>query len=185
MKRRDASRRDFLKSGGALVVGFSSVAALRRRSVALRAGAVRARRINGVGSSQLDSWIAIGADGSVTAYTGKCELGQGIFTAQTQLVAEELVGAVRSRHADSVRHRACRPIRARPRAASRTRRTSTRPTSRRPARPRARRCCSWPPTRLGVPVDQLTVVDGVDRRARRRRREGSATASWSAARSST
>ena len=26
----------------------------------------------------------------VTAYTGKCELGQGMFTAQTQLVAEEL-----------------------------------------------------------------------------------------------
>ena len=26
----------------------------------------------------------------VTAYTGKCEMGQGLFTAQTQLVAEEL-----------------------------------------------------------------------------------------------
>ena len=40
--------------------------------------------------NQLDSWIAIGADGSVTAYSGKEELGQGISTAQTQLVAEEL-----------------------------------------------------------------------------------------------
>ena len=30
------------------------------------------------------------ADGSVTAYSGKEELGQGISTAQTQLVAEEL-----------------------------------------------------------------------------------------------
>lgn len=27
----------------------------------------------------------------MTAYTGKCELGQGIYTAQTQLIAEELV----------------------------------------------------------------------------------------------
>ena len=45
---------------------------------------------NGPGSGQLDSWIAIGADGSVTAYTGKCELGQGLYTAQTQLIAEEL-----------------------------------------------------------------------------------------------
>ena len=26
----------------------------------------------------------------VTAYTGKCEFGQGLYTAQTQLVAEEL-----------------------------------------------------------------------------------------------
>src|SRR5262249_31620613 len=39
---------------------------------------------------QLDSWIAVNADGTVTAYTGKCELGQGMLTAQTQLVAEEL-----------------------------------------------------------------------------------------------
>jgi CO/xanthine dehydrogenase Mo-binding subunit len=41
-------------------------------------------------AAQLDSWIAIGTDGSVTAYTGKCELGHGISTAQIQLVAEEL-----------------------------------------------------------------------------------------------
>ena len=40
--------------------------------------------------NQLDSWIAIAADGSVTAYSGKEELGQGISTAQQQLVAEEL-----------------------------------------------------------------------------------------------
>ena len=40
--------------------------------------------------NQLDSWIAIAADGRVTAYSGKEELGQGISTAQAQLVAEEL-----------------------------------------------------------------------------------------------
>ena len=48
----------------------------------------RARRRPG---DQLDSWIAIAEDGRVTAYTGKCELGQGLYTAQTQLIAEELV----------------------------------------------------------------------------------------------
>src|SRR4029453_17075692 len=42
------------------------------------------------GSTQLDSWIAIATDGSVTAYTGKCEFGQGLYTAQMQLVAGEL-----------------------------------------------------------------------------------------------
>src|SRR6185369_17877046 len=42
----------------------------------------------------LDSWIGIAADGSVTAHTGKCELGQGIQTAQAQLIAEELSVAV-------------------------------------------------------------------------------------------
>ncbi len=39
---------------------------------------------------QVDSWIAIAADGTITGYSGKEELGQGISTAQQQLVAEEL-----------------------------------------------------------------------------------------------
>ena len=30
----------------------------------------------------------------ITAYTGKCDFGQGMFTAQTQLVAEELCVAI-------------------------------------------------------------------------------------------
>ena len=51
---------------------------------------VLAQGFNGTGSPQLDSWIAIAADGTVTAYTGKCEFGQGLYTAQMQLVAEEL-----------------------------------------------------------------------------------------------
>jgi CO/xanthine dehydrogenase Mo-binding subunit len=41
-------------------------------------------------AGELDSWLAIAADGTVTAYTGKEEIGQGISTAQIQLVAEEL-----------------------------------------------------------------------------------------------
>ena len=43
-----------------------------------------------INAKALDSWLAIHADGSVTAFTGKCDFGQGIYTAQTQLVAEEL-----------------------------------------------------------------------------------------------
>jgi nicotinate dehydrogenase subunit B len=38
----------------------------------------------------LDAWIRIDADGKVTAFTGKAELGQGIRTALSQVVAEEL-----------------------------------------------------------------------------------------------
>ena len=82
-----ASRRDFLKSGGALIVSFSSLAACAD-DLAFAQGpfATQDQRV----ARQLDSWLAIGADGRVTAYTGKCELGQGIFTVQMQLVAEEL-----------------------------------------------------------------------------------------------
>ena len=38
----------------------------------------------------LDSWIRIDADGSITVFTGKAELGQGIKTAFQQIAAEEL-----------------------------------------------------------------------------------------------
>ena len=64
----------------------------RRRGVRARLRDWRgiAQGINGNPGTELDSWIAIAADGRVTAYTGKCEFGQGLFTAQTQLIAEEL-----------------------------------------------------------------------------------------------
>ena len=81
-------RRSFLKHSGALVVGVGAARVLVRFGV--DPGLVQAQRLDGAGSNQLDAWIAIAADGSVTAYTGKCELGHGLYTAQTQLVAEEL-----------------------------------------------------------------------------------------------
>jgi len=79
-------RRDFLKSSGALVVSFSSIS----NATELFAQGPQPGRFDGPGTPQLDSWIAIGADGNVTAYTGKVELGHGLYTSQTQLVAEEL-----------------------------------------------------------------------------------------------
>jgi nicotinate dehydrogenase subunit B len=77
------SRRDFLKTSGALIVGFSaSYSVLHAQGGGPSPGSPSL--------DQIDSWIAIAADGSVSAYSGKEELGQGISTAQTQLVAEEL-----------------------------------------------------------------------------------------------
>jgi CO/xanthine dehydrogenase Mo-binding subunit len=78
------SRRSFLHGSGALIVTFASAGVMDQIS------GVFAQGFNDTGSPQLDSWIAIAADGNVTAYTGKCEFGQGLYTAQTQLVAEEL-----------------------------------------------------------------------------------------------
>jgi CO/xanthine dehydrogenase Mo-binding subunit len=89
LERAGISRRQFLKGSGTLVVGFSAFNIAGLQIPAAAAQAVPPG-FNGPGSNQLDSWIAIGADGSVTAYTGKCELGQGMHTAQTQLIAEEL-----------------------------------------------------------------------------------------------
>src|SRR5438128_6200985 len=82
LARAGFSRRDFLKPSCAIVVSFAAADLLAQGEFGTRA--------SHVDPAQLDSWIAIAADGVVTAYTGKCELGQGIFTAQTQLIAEEL-----------------------------------------------------------------------------------------------
>jgi len=84
LARAGFSRRSFLKGSGAVIVTFASASVMDHMS------GVCAQGFNGTGSPQLDSWIAIAADGTVTAYTGKCEFGQGLYTAQMQLVAEEL-----------------------------------------------------------------------------------------------
>jgi len=85
------SRRDFLKGGGVLVVNFSA-ASLTVSS--LTGQGQFDTHPSHIDPEKLDSWLAVGADGTVTAYTGKCDFGQGIFTAQTQLVAEELCVAI-------------------------------------------------------------------------------------------
>src|ERR1051325_11850083 len=82
-----ASRRNFLKGCGALVVTFSSVPLFEP---ILSAQGPFATHSSHIDPKQLDSWLAVNSDGTITAYTGKCDFGQGIFTAQTQLVAEEL-----------------------------------------------------------------------------------------------
>src|SRR5439155_12661949 len=89
------SRRRFLKRTGALVVGFSAAGVAGKLGIASSYALAQSARAS---DTQLDSWLAVGGDGIVTAYTGKCELGQGLQTAQIQLIAEELfvpVGRVR------------------------------------------------------------------------------------------
>ena len=81
------SRRDFLKSAGVLVVGFSASGLLPQW---MRAQGPFGTHTSHIDPNKLDSWLAVDADGSITACTGKCDFGQGIFTAQTQLIAEEL-----------------------------------------------------------------------------------------------
>ena len=76
--RAELSRRGFLQASGVLLVGFQ----FAKGQGGPTPGSPDAK--------QLDSWIAIAADGSITAYSGKEELGQGIAIAQQQLVAEEL-----------------------------------------------------------------------------------------------
>jgi nicotinate dehydrogenase subunit B len=55
-----------------------------------RPGSGRREASWGEVSNWLDDWIAIEPDGSITAFSGKVELGTGVRTALTQIVAEEL-----------------------------------------------------------------------------------------------
>jgi nicotinate dehydrogenase subunit B len=82
------NRRDLLKGSGALIVGF--VASRGAASLGITGASHVALAQAARTATDVDSWLVVGADGIVTAYTGKCELGQGLHTAQVQLVAEEL-----------------------------------------------------------------------------------------------
>ena len=80
------TRRDFLEASGALIVCFG-VSQLEPFAVAQGPFGTHPSHVD---PEKLDSWLAVSSDGGVTAYTGKCDFGQGIYTAQTQLVSEEL-----------------------------------------------------------------------------------------------
>ena len=85
--RKEISRRDFVKASGALLVSFSAASLMEPFAGAQ--GPFDTHRSH-VDPDKLDSWLAVASDGTVTAYTGKCDFGQGMYTVQTQLVAEEL-----------------------------------------------------------------------------------------------
>lgn len=80
------NRRHFLQTGGALIVSFSLPARAQKLPGALER------------TPQLDSWIRIGADGSIVVFTGKAELGQGVKTALLQIAAEQLAVDMKSVH---------------------------------------------------------------------------------------
>src|SRR5687768_12791184 len=87
------TRRDFLKSSGMLVVGFSAMSL----GSPFDADATQAAAAGqGVGPypdpdfRQLDSWIVIREDNTATFYVGKTDLGQGTGTAFRQIMSDEL-----------------------------------------------------------------------------------------------
>src|SRR4051812_36917916 len=82
-------RRRVLAGGGALIVGFSLGGTARAQSPA---AAPPPPNLSGSLKTTpfLDSWIRIDADGGITIFTGKAELGQGFKTAFQQIAAEEL-----------------------------------------------------------------------------------------------
>lgn len=72
------SRRDLLKAGGVLLVGFTLPTP------------TSAQKVKTVDTAEVDGYLAIRQDGSVTLYCGKVDLGQGLRIAIRQMAAEEL-----------------------------------------------------------------------------------------------
>ncbi|MGU7774633.1 molybdopterin cofactor-binding domain-containing protein [Burkholderia sp. MR1-5-21] len=78
------SRRAFGKLAGAVVATFS----LAPFQAFAQAGANLPADLRA--NPRLDGWIRVDVDGTVTVFTGKAELGQGILTALAQIAADEL-----------------------------------------------------------------------------------------------
>src|SRR5258705_4350697 len=79
---RMIDRRSLLQATGALVVTFSLTPS--------GAEAQSPSAAKTVSPDRVDGFLAIGTDGKVTVYSGKVDLGTGVLTALTQIVAEEL-----------------------------------------------------------------------------------------------
>ena len=78
-------RRDFLKTSGVLIVGFGAAAVARPLSEQATAGPYPDPDFR-----QLDSWIVVHENNTATFYVGKTDLGQGTGTAFRQIMSDEL-----------------------------------------------------------------------------------------------
>ena len=152
------SRREFIRDAGGLVIGFSMLdAALAPQLLAQSAASTMPGAVP-PSPAKLESWLHILPDGGVQIFTGKLEIGMGVDTAFTQIVAEELdvspsrvkfvlgdtatttdQGGVGGSTSISLGSRPLRNVSAAARAALVQRASQ----------------------QLGVPVDQLQVTDGV------------------------
>ena len=81
-------RRDFLKAGGMLVVGFAVAPSAFAQNPGQQTGAYPGPAQPD--ADQLDTWVAIHADNTATIIHGHHELGQGISTTLLMIAAEEL-----------------------------------------------------------------------------------------------
>jgi CO/xanthine dehydrogenase Mo-binding subunit len=150
------SRRSVLKSAGALVVSIGMPVSI---DTVLGVNAAHAQGTRPpLTPDQLSSYIAVNADGTVSAFFGKMDMGQGLFVAIGQMVAEELdvpfkaVKMIMGDTATSVNQG----------GASGSTGVMLGGKQMRAAAAEARRVLvEMAAAKLGVPEDQLTVTDGV------------------------
>jgi nicotinate dehydrogenase subunit B len=82
------SRRSVMKGGGALVVSLGMPMGMNTL-LAINSALAQDTRPPLTGE-QLSTYIAVNADGTVTGFFGKMDMGHGLATAVSQMIAEEL-----------------------------------------------------------------------------------------------
>jgi CO/xanthine dehydrogenase Mo-binding subunit len=153
MKTKRISRRQFVKGTGALIVSFNFFGPVSRALA--QAGNFAGTEPE---ATSLDSWIAVAQDGSVTVFTSKVDLGTGVVTALSQIVAEELdvpFHQIRMETGDTagtIDQAATVGSRTIERGGPQLRQASA------AARQQLLKLAS---VKLGTPVEKLTVTDGV------------------------
>ncbi len=151
------SRRDLLKAG-ALVVGFNFFEPLTRVLGQGLQGGTPLSNAGGLPADQLDSWLAIAPDGTVSVFTSKVDLGTGTGTALGQIVAEELdvpVAKITMEIGDTTKS-----VDQGRTSASRTLERAG-PQLRQAAAAARQELLKRASMQLGAPATQLTVIDGI------------------------
>ncbi len=160
LERAGFSRRDLLKGAGALIVSFSIAGSSEAPGGAPGQKNSSSGATLAIPLDQVDSWVAIAQDESVTGYTGKCEFGQGFRTVQYQLIADELYVPL-DRITLVVCDTALTPDQGIT-SGSQSHPTEFGPNGLRQALATAREALfQMASDQLGVPVGQLAVQDGV------------------------
>jgi CO/xanthine dehydrogenase Mo-binding subunit len=154
LHEKEFSRKSFLQSGGALIVGFSLAGIAGKAQAATSPFAS-----NGpYDHFQVDSWITINADNTASVMSGNMEIGQGTSTGMLQVAGEELdmdIAQLRWFNPDT---------NLTPRARSTTSSSSIRsmsPAVRAAAASAKQELLRLASASLGVPIAGLTVKSGV------------------------
>jgi CO/xanthine dehydrogenase Mo-binding subunit len=88
-RTRGVSRRVFVRDSAGLLIGFSLAdSGVVPRLIAAQGAS--AAPIASPSPARLDAWLRVEPAGGVRVFTGKLEIGMGVDTALTQIVAEEL-----------------------------------------------------------------------------------------------
>ncbi len=148
-------RREFLKGTGALIVYFHFFGPVSQALAMPADGSLPKTKPD---ATRLDSWLEVAPDGTITVFTSKVELGTGVETALAQMVAEELDVPFQRIKMDS--GDTAKTIDQAVTAASRTLERGG-PQLRQAAAAARQELLKLASAKLAVPVEKLTVEDGV------------------------